>query len=129
MNVAPWALTVLYGSKLGQKCRVSQTSRMQRPLEWVVPKRQRTGAVQDASRILKGLRRCASFWTAGVFCRFSNFSVSWRVYRYESDLIAVPPRWFEVEDFVKHIRSGCPTIAPPVFRSNRAFHLRLVLET
>jgi hypothetical protein len=35
------------------------------------PKRQKTAALQDASRISEQLRLRASFWTAAVFCRFS----------------------------------------------------------
>jgi hypothetical protein len=35
------------------------------------PKRQKTAALQDASRISEQLRLGASFWTAAVFCRFS----------------------------------------------------------
>jgi hypothetical protein len=35
------------------------------------PKRQKTAALQDASRISEQLRLRASFWTAAAFCRFS----------------------------------------------------------
>jgi len=38
------------------------------------PKRQKTAALQDASRISEQLRLGASFWTAAVFCRFSPFA-------------------------------------------------------
>ncbi|PYM01761.1 MAG: hypothetical protein DMF19_05345 [Verrucomicrobia bacterium] len=33
-------------------------------------KRQRAGALQDASRISKAPRAGANFWAAAVFCRF-----------------------------------------------------------